>query len=297
MKTRKDKMTDSSRVTRDATPYTRPPQNQDSPQDPQHELHNFQYAWHTQDLHQYPHHNSGVYQQLYSNEGLTRFDDYGRPYFVHSHAPELFHSTHHAQNGQNPQTFAQQEYHHSLATPQYFYNHHRHNSFVHRGVTTVSHNPQQLTHDLASTHIQQFPPHGLLHNGPTDSLQELGRKVSQLSLTARQQTITSRTLADLEGVLQKHSREHVKVMIELGSRRRIKHPGDTISGHDSLRKDKLSLDIISQHHHVQVKPTELQIKTLPISETLRRDATLGGYIFLCKDETMNLEIFYQLFGM
>jgi len=90
------------------------------------------------------------------------------------------------------------------------------------------------------------------------------------------------------------------MMIELGNKKRIKHPGDdAIHKHvESSKTKKLSLEVISEHHHVvHTKPAELQIKTLPISETLRRDATLGGYIFLCKDETMDLEIMNRLFGM
>ena len=88
------------------------------------------------------------------------------------------------------------------------------------------------------------------------------------------------------------------MMIEFGNKKRIKHPGDDVVYKcESSESRKLSLEVISEHHPVHTKPTELKIKTLPISETLRRDATLGGYIFLCKDETMDLEIMNQLFGM
>jgi hypothetical protein len=124
----------------------------------------------------------------------------------------------------------------------------------------------------------------------------LDRELRQLALTPGHATLTSSEPQE-EALFQKHSREHVKVMIELGNKKRIKHPGD--EAHESLETRKLSLEVISEHHPVHTKPTaELQIiKTLPISETLRRDATLGGYIFLCKDETMDLEIMNQRFGM
>ena len=253
---------------------------------------NQQHAWHDQNLqvpHQYQHHNFSAHQQFYSHEGLTRYDEYGRPYFVQLHPPsEVFHSPHHLQHAQNPQTFVQQEYTHHNNNQQ------QHNSPIYGGVTLSQHTQQQSAHN-SGNYIQQLPPHGLGFYNGHDNVQVLDRDLGQLALTPGH--ATSSEPQEEDALIQKHSREHVKVMIEFGNKKRIKHPGDTIIEHDSSKSSKLNLEIISEHHPVHTKPSELQIKTLPMSETLRRDATLGGYIFLCKDETMDLEIMNQLFGM
>ena len=315
----REKMTDP-RIKMDVVRHTKPSSRIRSRRDVQqlqpisHNLQSHQHVWHDRNPqvpHQYHHHNLGAHQQFYSHEGLTRFNEYGRPSFVQSHPPsEVFHSS------QNAQTFVQQEYNASSSIQERnihninnnHHHHHQHNSFIYGGVN-VSHNyQQQSTHDprncnqQQSTHdqrdyIQQLPPpHGSLgfHNDH-DSIQVLDRELRQLALIPGHATTSSETQEEV--LFQKHSREHVKVMIELGNKKRIKHPGDdAVHEHKSSKTRKLSLEVISEHHPVHTKPTELQIKTLPISETLRRDATLGGYIFLCKDETMDLEIMNQLFG-
>ena len=253
---------------------------------------NFQNHQHDQNSqlpHQHQHHNLGVHQQFYSHEGLTRYDEYGRPYFVRSHPPfEVFHSPHHLQHAQNPQTFVQQEYTHHNNNQQ------QHNSAIYGGVILSQHTQQQSTHN-SRNYIQQVVPHGLGFHNDHGNIQVLDRDLGQLALTPRHAT-TSESQHE-EVLIQKHSREHVNVMIEFGNKKRMKHPGDTIIEHESSKTSKLNLKIISEHHPVHTKPSELQSKTLPISETLRRDVTLGGYIFLCKDETMDMEIMNQLFGM
>ena len=165
--------------------HTRPSSHMESrrgvQQQLQHISHNFQihqHAWHDQNPqvpHQNHHHNSSAHQQFYSHEGLTRFDEYGRPYFVQSHPPsEAFHSSHHLQNAQNPQTFVQQEYDESSSPQQRHthninnnnHHHHQHNSFIYRGVTVSHNHQQQSTHDPRNCNQQLPLSHGLLgfHN-------------------------------------------------------------------------------------------------------------------------------------
>jgi hypothetical protein len=198
-------MTDP-RIKKDIVRHTRHSSHIESRRDVQQSQptsHNFQthqHAWHhrnPQVPHQYHHHNLGAHQQFYSHEGLTRFDEYGRPYFVQSHPPsEVFHLPHHFQNAQNPQTFVQQEYienysssqqcnTHNINNNNNHHHHHHHNSFIY-GDETVSHyfqqqsthdsrncNQQQPTHDPRD-YIQQLPlPHGLLGHNDHGSIQVL----------------------------------------------------------------------------------------------------------------------------
>ncbi|PNX67121.1 hypothetical protein L195_g063373, partial [Trifolium pratense] len=43
--------------------------------------------------------------------------------------------------------------------------------------------------------------------------------------------------------------------------------------------------------------TDKRFKTLPAAETLPRNEVLGGYIFVCNNDTMQEDLKRQLFGV
>lgn len=76
-------------------------------------------------------------------------------------------------------------------------------------------------------------------------------------------------------------------------------PGTKYSGNDYVNKDLTNF--ITANNHVgenagAVNAIDKRFKTLPATETLPRNEVLGGYIFVCNNDTMQEDLKRQLFG-
>jgi hypothetical protein len=71
------------------------------------------------------------------------------------------------------------------------------------------------------------------------------------------------------------------------------------SGNVQLNKDPHSNNNNSNNNNNEnnTNGTDKRFKTLPAAETLPRNEVLGGYIFVCNNDTMQEDLKRQLFGV
>ncbi|WCJ27465.1 DCD domain-containing protein NRP [Euphorbia peplus] len=72
--------------------------------------------------------------------------------------------------------------------------------------------------------------------------------------------------------------------------------GIKYSGNNQTSKDLINNSISNENNNAS-NAVDKRFKTLPASETLPRNEVLGGYIFVCNNDTMQEDLKRQLFGL